>query len=103
MPIVDDMVVFPTYFVCVLNDIAVPSKELPHVLSRDGLQIKVLYSPNLHKTIYMIVRMSHYVHINRSQYNLKTAMAYMKTEMAYMKTEMAYMNTVKQCLSDCDI
>ena len=58
----------------------------------------------------MIVRMSHCIHINRSQYNLKTAMAYMKTEMAYMKTAMAYMktamaymNTIKQCLSDCEI
>lgn len=47
LPVVDHMVVLPCHLVRVLNDVAVTSKELAHVLGMDGLQIKVLHSPDL--------------------------------------------------------
>lgn len=56
LPVVDHVVVLPCHLVGVLNDVAVASKELPHVLGMDGLQIKVLHSPDLYvhsKTLSM--------------------------------------------------
>lgn len=45
--VVDYMVVFFCYFVRVLNDVVVISKELVYVLGMDGFQIKVFYSLDL--------------------------------------------------------
>lgn len=50
LPVVDHLVVLPCHLVRVLNDVAVTSKELAHVLGMDGLQIKVLHSPDLNAT-----------------------------------------------------